>query len=104
MEFVARSPADGYTMVMAGILAFATLPHLTKQPFDPLTDFVPISKVSAGPLLLAAHSGVPFSSVAELVEYARAHPSRPSAAAGGPGSLTHLAIVPARSSRACRPM
>ncbi len=93
VEMVARSAADGYTIVMAGIIVFALLPHLTKQSFDPLADFVPVTKVSAGPLVLAAHPDIPFASVADLVKYARAHPGQPSAAAGAPGSATHLGIV-----------
>ena len=93
MELAARAAPDGHTIVMATTISLAIMPHLTKLPFDPLKDFVPVSKVTSGPFILVAHPGVPFNSVKELVAYARANPTKLNAASGGSGSGGHLAII-----------
>jgi tripartite-type tricarboxylate transporter receptor subunit TctC len=93
MEFAARAPADGHTLVLGNISYLAVLPHLTKLSTDSLKDFVPVSQVTAGPLVLVAHAGVPFNSMAELVTHAHANPGKLNATAGGIGSLPQLAVI-----------
>lgn len=93
MEFVARAAPDGHTIVLANLNSLALLPHLTALPFDPSSDFVAVTKVAAGPLVLLAHGGTPFNSVAELVRHAQAHPETLNAASAGTGGLPHLAII-----------
>lgn len=93
MELVARAPADGHTLALGNISYLAVLPHLAKLPVDPLKDLVPVSQVTARPLVLVAHAGVPFTSLPGLIEHARAHPGKLNATGGGPGSLPHLAVI-----------
>jgi tripartite-type tricarboxylate transporter receptor subunit TctC len=93
MEHVARAAPDGYTLILTGTQNLTILPHLMRLAYDPARDFVAVTKVSAGPLILLAHPGVPFDSMAGLVAYARAHPGRLNAASLGIGALTHLAIL-----------
>ncbi len=93
MSFVAHAAPDGHTIVLANLNSLTLLPHLTTLPFNPLNDFVAITKVSAGPLVLLAHAGTPFNSVAELVRHAQAYPGTLNAASAGTGGLAHLAII-----------
>lgn len=92
MEAVLQAPSDGYTMMM-GLHSMVTLSQLTKMAFDPLKEFVAVSKVSSGPFILFAYPGSPFSSVAELVAHARANPGKLNAANPGVGTLPHLAVA-----------
>src|SRR5215510_4635792 len=91
-DFVAKAAPDGYTLLMGGnsplALNVALYPNL---PYDPLKDFVTISRVATQPNLLAAHPKVPVKSVAELVQYAKANPGKLSYASNGNGSPQHLA-------------
>jgi tripartite-type tricarboxylate transporter receptor subunit TctC len=93
MESVARAPADGHTLVLGNISYLAVLPHLSKLPIDALKDLVPVSQVTAGPLVLVAHGGVPFNSLPGLIDHARANPGKLNATGGGAGSLVHLAVT-----------
>ena len=73
-EAVARSPADGYT-VLATVDSIAAAPHLhPRLGFDPLKDFVPVTQLSRQPLVLAVHPLLRVDSVAELVATAKAKP------------------------------
>lgn len=92
LDHVAKSPADGYTIVMAGINVLAISPHLIRQPFDALRDFAPVTKVSAGPLVLAGWPGAPFDSLPGVVAYAKAHPGKLSLAAGAVGETAHMGL------------
>ena len=85
---VAKAPADGYTLLIAAN-PFVIVPsqHL-KPPYDPLRDFVPVAKVGVIPLVLSAASNVPFSTVKELVAYARANPGKLSYASSGAGTIS----------------
>jgi tripartite-type tricarboxylate transporter receptor subunit TctC len=93
MESAARAPNDGHTLVMGNISYLAILPHLAKLAVDSTKELVPVSKVTAGPLVLVAHPGVPFNSVAELISHARAHPGKLNSSGGGIGSTNHLAVI-----------
>ena len=85
---VAKAPADGYTLLIAAN-PFVIVPstHL-KPPYDPLKDFVPVAKVGVIPLVLAAASNAPFTSVKELVAYAKANPGKLSYASSGAGTIS----------------
>lgn len=92
-EFVARSPADGYTLFVSALPQIAIVPVMTKVPYDPVKDFVPISNIATNPFVLAVHPGMPVKSVAEFVEYVRARPNHLSYASAGVGSVTHLSMA-----------
>ncbi len=76
-EFVAKSAADGYTLLVNATGGMSVNPVLyTKLPYDSLKDFVPISMVGSFPLVLVVHPSVPANSVRELVAYAKANPGK----------------------------
>jgi len=62
-----RAPADGYTILL-GANTLATNPHLSKLPFDPLTDLRPIARMAIGPLVVAVHPTVQADNLADLVK------------------------------------
>lgn len=91
-EIVAKALPDGYTLVMVPG-SHAINPSLyPKLPFDPVNDFAPIALVASAPLLIAAHSALPASSVRELIALAKAKPGGLRYASGGTGSPSHLVM------------
>ena len=91
---VAKSAADGYTLVLMDVGNLAIAPSLYKLPFNPLTDFAPVAMVGYSPHLLVTSSQVPANNVAELVAWAKAQKGKVNfAAAAGMGSAPHLAGV-----------
>ncbi len=90
-EIVARAPADGYTLVMANVSPMAINTSIYKKmPYNPLTDFTPISLVASFPNILVVHPSLPARSVQELVSLARARPGQLTFASAGAGSTTQL--------------
>jgi tripartite-type tricarboxylate transporter receptor subunit TctC len=72
-EQAAKSPADGYTLVMVSAGSFAINPSLyQKLSYDPLRDFAPVTLGVNAPIMLVAHPPVPAASAAELIAYAKA--------------------------------
>ncbi|WP_119355112.1 Bug family tripartite tricarboxylate transporter substrate binding protein [Azohydromonas sediminis] len=91
-EAVAKSPADGYTLLMSSGGAMTVNPFLYRQmPFDAEKDLVPVASVARVLVFLMAHPSVPANSVAEFVAYAKAHPGKLSYGSAGQGSSPHLA-------------
>jgi tripartite-type tricarboxylate transporter receptor subunit TctC len=88
-EFVARSPGDGYT-VLQTTNGHTIQPHLRKQTWDPIKDFLPITIVASYPLLVAVHPSVPAQTLQELVAYAKKNPSKLSYGSSGPGGPLHI--------------
>jgi tripartite-type tricarboxylate transporter receptor subunit TctC len=90
-EIGAKSPPDGYTLVM-GIPAGVTIaPHIyPKLGYDPLTDLLPVAGFATSPLVAVVPADSPFKTFAELVAFARANPGKLSYASNGSGSLPHL--------------
>jgi tripartite-type tricarboxylate transporter receptor subunit TctC len=89
-EFVAKSPPDGYTILMA-YSAHVINPLLTKGiPYDPITDFTPVVHVGFIPLILVVNPSLPASSVAELIALAKSKPGQLQFASGGAGAGAHL--------------
>jgi tripartite-type tricarboxylate transporter receptor subunit TctC len=91
LNYVARSPADGYTLVLATASSLGTNPAVSKVPFDPVKDFTPIAMLAAEPLGLAVHPSVPATTVQELIALARQKPGELTMASFGTGSVSHLA-------------
>lgn len=76
-EMVAKAPADGYTLLVGPSGPMTINPATySKLPYAPLRDFVPLSLIGQFPLILGVSSNLPVRSVKELIEYARANPSR----------------------------
>lgn len=90
-DLVARAPGDGYTVLVVDS-SFAINPSLFPSlPYDPAKDFVPVSLLATGPVILLAHPSFPANTVQELVAMAKAQPGKLSYASGGNGASTHLA-------------
>ena len=90
-DAVAKSPADGYTLLMGSNSSVSVAPALNpKNPYHPIRDFAPISLVAATPFVLVAHPSVPANTLAELIALAKAKPGSLTMASGGIGSSNHL--------------
>jgi tripartite-type tricarboxylate transporter receptor subunit TctC len=88
---VARSPADGHTVLLALFSIVTSNPHLyEKLPFDPLKDFAPVTAIAGSDSVLIANPSVPASSIAELIAYAKANPGKLNYASAGKASPGHL--------------
>lgn len=91
---VARSPADGYTLVMGHIGTLAVNPALySKLPYDPLTSFEPVSGIANVHNMLVVHPDVPAKTLQELIGYAKQNSATLNYASGGIGSAAHIAMV-----------
>jgi len=76
-EFVAKQPADGYTILMGPSGPMTINPATySKLPYDPVRDFAPISMICSFPLILVVDAKLPVKSVKELVDYAKANPGK----------------------------
>jgi tripartite-type tricarboxylate transporter receptor subunit TctC len=91
-DFVAKSPADGYTLVMGNIGSHAVNPYLMKgMPYDPLKDFQPVAYVLDAEGLLVVNPSISAKNVSELIAYIKANPGKISYGSGGVGTTSHLA-------------
>ncbi len=91
-ELAARSPADGYTLLVGSQGPFAILPALsTRLAYDPIRDFAPVTLVVGFPFVLVVHPTLPVKSVQELIALAQAKPGQLNFGSPGNGSTTHLA-------------
>ena len=90
-DLVAKSPADGYTLLMATVGTHAINASLYKQlPYDPVKDFTPIALVAAAPVAVVAHPSLPANSIAELIARAKAAPGTIGFGTAGNGTPGHL--------------
>jgi tripartite-type tricarboxylate transporter receptor subunit TctC len=90
-DLVAKSPADGYTLVMGTIGTHAVNVSLfSKLPYDPVKDFAPVALVVEADGLLVLHPSVPAKTVKELIALARARPGQLVYASAGNGTAGHL--------------
>ncbi|MBI3373915.1 MAG: tripartite tricarboxylate transporter substrate binding protein [Betaproteobacteria bacterium] len=91
-ELVAKSPPDGYSLVMGSLGTHAVNVTLfSKLPYDPVRDFAPIAQVLEAESLLVVHPSVPVQSVPELIAHARTFPGKLTFASAGMGTASHLA-------------
>lgn len=90
-EAVAKSPADGHTLLSGGPASMVVAPYLMPRlGYDPVSAFVPIAMLGAGAFVLAVHPSVPARTVTELIELARERPGSIAYGSGGNGSSGHL--------------
>ncbi len=91
-EVAAKSPADGYTLLIGNMTPIAANPSLYKKlGYDSLRDFHGVSLVAAGPNVLVVNPNVPVKSVQDIIALAKAKPSSLNFGSGGAGSPAHLA-------------
>jgi tripartite-type tricarboxylate transporter receptor subunit TctC len=89
---VAKSPPDGYTLLLNTISTHGIGPHLyANLPYDPVKDFAPVILVARLPLIMTVTAALPARSVAEVIALARARPGQLDFASSGAGGAPHLA-------------
>src|SRR5262249_1005481 len=92
-EQVAKSPPDGYTLLLGADSLIAINPHIySKMGYDPLTDLVPVASVATNQFFLSVNPKVPVSTFPEFLEYARKANPPLAYASGGNGSQHQLGI------------
>jgi tripartite-type tricarboxylate transporter receptor subunit TctC len=92
LESVAKSPADGYTLLMANLGPNAINAGVyQKLPYDSVKDFTPITLTSVVPLVILVTNSLPVKTMPELISYAKANPTKLSFASAGNGAANHLA-------------
>ena len=98
-QYVHHQPADGYTLLMATNSPLSADPFIHTVDYDPIKDFVPVTRVGSFTLMLVVNPNLPIHSIKELVEYAKANPGKLSFASGntagivGGYTLTHWAGI-----------
>jgi tripartite-type tricarboxylate transporter receptor subunit TctC len=91
-DVVAKSPPDGYTLLLGSSGPLAINPSLyAKLPYDAARDFAPVSIATVMPFLLVVHPTLPVNNVKELIALAKSRPNQLNYASPGAGSTTHLA-------------
>jgi tripartite-type tricarboxylate transporter receptor subunit TctC len=94
MDYVAKSPPDGYTLVVTPDNSFTVNPHLySKLSYDPIRDFIPVSGLGISPQALLVHPSVPANTFAELIELGKKKPGELNYGTFGIGSSGHLNFV-----------
>ena len=89
-EAVAKSPADGYTLLLASQTNAISASLYSKLAFNPIDDFAPISLLGREPGVLVVHPSIPAKTVAEFIAYVKAQPGTVDYASSGNGSGQHL--------------
>jgi len=89
-DYVAKSKADGYTLLLTAS-PFVISPHVYKKlPYDALKDFVPVMKIAEGPYVLVVHPSLGVDSVKALIALAKKNPGKIDFASSGNGGAQHL--------------
>lgn len=92
-EFVARSPADGYTIILGGAATHAFAPAMYKQlRYDPIKDFVPITQFTEGPLALTVNAGSGIVSIDEFFKVLKSKGDAVNYSSNGIGTFPHLSV------------
>ena len=90
-EAAAKSPPDGYTLLMMSNTHTVNETLIPKKPFDLMRDLAPISGVNYSDLLMVIHPSVPASNLKEFIALARSQPGKLNYASSGPGTPYHMA-------------
>jgi tripartite-type tricarboxylate transporter receptor subunit TctC len=90
---LAKSPPDGYTLMLGGGGETAANGALFKSKitYDPVKDLLPLHVAVKAPIVLMVHSGTPYKTLQDLIAYAKANPGKLSYSSSGIGNLQHLA-------------
>ena len=92
-DFVAKSAADGYTLLFAADASITIAPNLYNTvPYNPIKDLTPIINVASGPFVMMATPNFPANNVKELIAMAKQQPGALSYASSGPGGQQHLSM------------
>ena len=91
-DFVAKSPADGYTLLVGTSSTMAIAPHVyTKLPYSPTRDLTPVTLLGTADIMVVVNpTRVPSRNIRELIAHAKSNPGKLSFASGGNGSISHL--------------
>ncbi len=91
-ELAAKSAPDGYTLLLTTTAIYAILPNLRKDlPYDPVKQFVPISRIATASNVLVVNNALPAKNIAELIKLAKDKPGALNYASAGVGTPAHLA-------------
>ena len=90
-DAVAKSPADGYTLLVMSNTHTVNETLIPKKPFDLIRDFAPISGINSSDLLMVIHPSVPANNLKEFIAYAKSKPGALNYASSGPGTPYHMA-------------
>jgi len=90
-DMVAKSPPDGYMLLVATVSTHAINPGLyAKMPYDPVKDFAPIAQVGVTPTMLGVHPSVPAKDIKSLIALVKENPGKYTYGSSGLGSILHL--------------
>ena len=90
-EAAAKSPPDGYTILLSSIATHALSPNLyARVPYDPIKDFAPITLLGVAPTVMVVNKDLPAASLAEFISLAKAKPGNFTYASGGNGTPPHI--------------
>ncbi len=93
LEYVAKSAADGYTLIFGHVGTFGFGPSLfPKLPYDPVRDFTAVHLFAMVPNMLVTHPSLPVKTARDLIALAKTKPGQINYASSGPGSASHLAV------------
>lgn len=92
-EVVAKSPPDGYTLLVTGSVVTLLPATLGPQAVDPVSAFVPVAKIVRAPLVILVHPSLKVGSLSELIALARREPGRIAYASYGVGTAAHLSAA-----------
>ena len=91
-QTTAHAAPDGYTLMQGYVATHGTTPATRKVSYDAIKDFTPIGMIGATPNVLAVNAGIPATTVAEFIDYAKRQPGKIAYGSPGQGSLTHLTM------------
>src|SRR6266850_5467123 len=91
-EIVAKSTADGYTLLAASSGPLSIMPNLQKIPYDPLKDFAPVSLIALTPFALVTNPSFPAANAKEFIALLRANPDQYAFSSSGTGATAHLIV------------
>jgi tripartite-type tricarboxylate transporter receptor subunit TctC len=90
-EYVAKAPADGYTLLMCNSSLTVADYLYARLGYKPMSDLLPVTQVNSAPLMMVLHPSVKANSVQEVIAYAKANPGKLNYGSGGIGSTPFLA-------------
>ncbi len=90
-DVVAKSPADGYTLLLMSNAHTVNETLIPNKPFVLLRDFVPVTPINYSDLVLVAHPALPDATLQDLIKHAKAQPGKINYASSGPGTPYHMA-------------